>query len=183
MTLKSSGADVLITFATPKFAVQTVKKVSEIGWKPLHVVTSVSSSVGAVLTPAGFENAQGLVSATYLKDVLDPALSQDAGMTRFLSFLEKYMPGVDKTNSLLILGYSKAEALAHVLREAGDNLTRENIMKQAKSLHDVKSDVLLEGITLNTTPANYAPVDEMRMIRFKGDRWELFGDLQKGISR
>ena len=104
-------------------------------------------------------------------------------MTRFLSFLEKYMPGVDKTDSLLILGYSKAEALAHVLREAGDNLTRENIMKQAKSLHDVKSDVLLEGITLNTTPANYAPVDEMRMIRFKGDRWELFGDLQKCISR
>jgi branched-chain amino acid transport system substrate-binding protein len=183
VTLKSSGADVLVTFATPKFAVQTIKKVSEIGWKPLHIVTSVSSSVGAVLAPAGFENAQGLVSATYLKDVLDPNLSQDPGMTRFLSFLQTYMPGVDKTDSLLILGYSKAEALAHVLREAGDDLTRENIMKLAASLHGVKSDVLLDGITLNTTPDNYSPIDEMRMMRFKGERWELFGDLQKGIRR
>jgi branched-chain amino acid transport system substrate-binding protein len=183
VTLKSSGADVLVTFATPKFAVQTVKKVSEMRWNPLHIITSVSSSVGAVLTPAGFENAQGLISATYLKDVLDPSLSQDPGMTRFLSFMEQYMPGVDKTDSLLILGYSKAEALAHVLREAGDNLTRENIMKRAASLRGVKSDVLLEGITLNTTPDNYSPVDEMRMMRFKGERWELFGDLQKGIRR
>jgi branched-chain amino acid transport system substrate-binding protein len=156
VTLKSSGADVLVTLATPKFAVQTVKKVSEMGWKPLHIVTSVSSSVGAVLTPAGFENAQGLVSATYLKDVLDPTLSQDPGMTRFLAFMDKYMPGADKTDSLLILGYSKAEALAHVLREAGDNLTRENIMKQAANLHGVKVDALLEGITLNTTPDNYS---------------------------
>jgi branched-chain amino acid transport system substrate-binding protein len=183
ITLKSSGADVLVTFATPKFAVQTIKKVSETGWKPLHVVTSVSSSVGAVLAPAGFENAQGLVSATYLKDVLDPNLSQDPGMTRFLSFLQTYMPGMDKTDSLLILGYSKAEALAHVLREAGDNLTRDNILKLATSLHGVKSDVLLDGITLNTTPDNYSPIDQMRMMRFKGERWELFGDLQKGISR
>jgi branched-chain amino acid transport system substrate-binding protein len=183
VTLKSSGADVLVTLATPKFAVQTIKKVAEIGWKPLHIVTSVSSSVGAVLAPAGFENAQGLISATYLKDVLDPNLSQDPGMTRFLSFLEKYMPGVDKTDSLLFLGYSKAEALAHVLREAGDDLTRENIMKLAASLHGVKSDVLLDGITLNTTPDNYSPIDEMRMMRFKGERWELFGDLQKGIRR
>ena len=183
VTLKSSGADVLVTLATPKFAVQTIKKVAEIGWKPLHIVTSVSSSVGAVLAPAGFENAQVLISATYLKDVLDPNLSQDPGMTRFLSFLEKYMPGVDKTDSLLFLGYSKAEALAHVLREAGDDLTRENIMKHAASLHGVKSDVLLDGITLNTTPDNYSPIDEMRMMRFKGERWELFGDLQKGIRR
>jgi branched-chain amino acid transport system substrate-binding protein len=183
ITLKSSGADVLVTFVTPKFGVQTIKKVSETGWKPLHIVTSVSSSVGAVMTPAGFENAQGLVSATYLKDVLDPQLSDDPGMTRFLSFLDKYMPGVDKTDSLLILGYSKAEALAHVLREAGDNLTRENIMKQAASLHDVKSDVLLNGVTLNTSPDNYSPVDEMRMMRFQGQHWELFGDLQKGIRR
>src|ERR1700741_962733 len=183
VTLKSSGADVLVTLATPKFAVQTIKKVAEIGWKPLHIVTSVSSSVGAVLAPAGFENAQGLISATYLKDVLDPNLSQDPGMTRFLSFLEKYMPGVDKTDSLLFLGYSKAEALAHVLREAGDDLTRQNIMKLAASLHGVKSDVLLDGITLNTTPDNYSPIDEMRMMRFKGERWELFGDLQKGIRR
>jgi ABC-type branched-subunit amino acid transport system substrate-binding protein len=183
VTLKSSGADVLVTFATPKFTVQTVKKVAEMRWKPLHIVTSVSSSVGAVLAPAGFESAQGLVSATYLKDVLDPALSQDAGMTRFLAFMEKYMPGVDKTDSLLTLGYSKAEALAHVLREAGDNPTRENIMKQAANLRGVKSDVLLEGITLNTTPDNYSPVDEMRMMRFKGERWELFGDLQKGVRR
>jgi branched-chain amino acid transport system substrate-binding protein len=181
VTLKSSGADVLVAFATPKFAVQTIKKVSEIGWKPLHIVTSVSSSVGAVLAPAGFENAQGLVSATYLKDVLDPNLSQDPGMNRFLSFLQTYMPGVDKTDSLLILGYSKAEALAHVLREAGDDLTRENIMKLGASLQGVKSDVLLDGITLNTTPDNYSP--EMRMMRFKGERWELFGDLQKGIRR
>jgi branched-chain amino acid transport system substrate-binding protein len=143
----------------------------------------VASSVGAVLAPAGFENAQGVVSATYLKDVLDPALAQDPGMTRFLSFLQKYMPGVDKTDSLLALGYSKAEALAHVLREAGDNLTRENVMKQATNLHNVKSDVLLQGITMNTTPESYSPIDEMRMMRFKGDRWELFGELQKGDRR
>jgi branched-chain amino acid transport system substrate-binding protein len=183
VTLKSSGADVLVTFATPKFAVQTVKKVAEIGWKPLHIVTSVSSSVGAVLKPAGFENAQGLISATYLKDVLDPALSQDPGMKNFLSLLDKYMPGVDKTDSLLVLGYSKAEALAHVLQAAGDNLTRENIMKQAASLHDVKCDVFLNGILMNTTPDNYSPIDQMRMMRFAGDHWEPFGDLQNGIRR
>jgi branched-chain amino acid transport system substrate-binding protein len=183
VNLKSSGADVLVTFATPKFAVQAIKRVSEIGWQPLHIVTSVASSVGAVLAPAGFENAQGVVSATYLKDVLDPALAQDPGMTRFLSFLQKYMPGVDKTDSLLALGYSKAEALAHVLREVGDNLTRENVMKQATNLHNVKSDVLLQGITMNTTPESYSPIDEMRMMRFKGDRWELFGELQKGDRR
>ena len=183
ITLKSSGADVLVTFATPKFAVQTIKKVAESGWKPLHIITSVSSSMGAVVAPAGFENAQGIVSATYLKDVLDPTLSQDPGMTKFLSFLERYMPGVDKTDSLLVLGYSKAEALVHVLTQAGDNLTRENIMKQAASLRGVKSDVLLDGITLNTSPDNYSPIDQMRMMRFKGDHWELFGYLQSGMRR
>jgi branched-chain amino acid transport system substrate-binding protein len=183
ITLKSSGADVLVTFATPKFTVQTIRKVSESGWKPLHIVTSVSSSMGAVVAPAGFENAQGIVSATYLKDVLDPTLSQDPGMTRFLLFLEKYMPGVDKTDSLLVLGYSKAEALVQVLTQAGDNLTRENIMKQAANLRGVKSDVLLDGITLNTSPDNYSPIDQMRMMRFKGEHWELFGDLRSGIRR
>src|SRR5258708_28075157 len=115
-------------------------------WKPLHIVTSVSSSVGAVLTPAGFENAQGLVSATYLKDVLDPTLSQDPGMTSFLSFMEKYMPVVDKTDSLLVLGYSKEQALPHLLRAAADNLTRENIMKHPTNLRVFKSNLLLSTV-------------------------------------
>jgi branched-chain amino acid transport system substrate-binding protein len=180
VTLKSSGANVLVTLATPKFAVQSIKRTAELGWKPLHVVTSVASSIGAVITPAGFDNAQDLVSATYIKDVLDPALAQDPGMTRFLVFLDKYMPGMDKTDSLLTLGYTKAEALEYVLLQSGDDLTRENIMKRAANLHGVKSDVLLDGITMNTSPENYSPIDEMRLMRFKGGRWELFGELQRG---
>jgi branched-chain amino acid transport system substrate-binding protein len=183
VNLKSSGADVLMSFATPKFAAQSIRRVAELGWKPLHVVMSQSTSVGAVLSPAGIDNAQNLVSATYFKDVTDPQWKEDPRMKRYLAFLEKYMPGVDKTDSILMLGYGKAQTLQRVLRECGDDLTRENVMKRAASLQGVESDVLLPGIKINTSPTNYSPIDELHMMQFRGDRWVLFGELLQGGRR
>jgi branched-chain amino acid transport system substrate-binding protein len=183
VNLRSSGADVLLTFATPKFATQSIKRVAELGWKPLHIVSSVSSSVGAVVVPAGVENAQGLVSATYFKDALDPQWKDDPAMKRYLAFFEKYLPGVNTADTVGSWGYNKAQALEHVLRQSGNDLTRLNIMKQAANMRNVECDVLLPGITMNTTPENFSPIDEMRLMRFKGERWELFGELQHGLRR
>ena len=183
VNLRSSGATVLVSFATPKFAAQSIRRVAELGWKPLHIVMSQSTSIGAVLSPAGIDNSQNLVSATYFKDVTDPQWKDDVGMKRYLAFLDKYMPGVDKTDSILMLGYGKAQTLEHVLRESGDNLTRENLMKQAASLQGIESDVLLPGITINTSPTNYSPIDQLYMMQFRGDRWVLFGELMQGGRR
>jgi branched-chain amino acid transport system substrate-binding protein len=183
VNLRSSGADVLLTFATPKFATQSIKRVAELGWKPLHVVSSVASSVGAVIAPAGFANAQGIVSATYFKDVLDPQWKDDPAMQRYLAFFNKYLPGVNTADTVGSWGYNKAQALEHVLRQSGNDLTRENIMRQAANMRDVECDILLPGITMSTTPDNFSPIDEMQLMRFNGERWQLFGELQRGIRR
>jgi branched-chain amino acid transport system substrate-binding protein len=178
--LKASGADVFISITTPKFAAQAIKKLAEIEWKPLHIVSNVSASVGSVIKPAGFENAQGILSAAYAKDGADPQWDTDPGMKKFLAFLEKYEPDGNKLDGSVVYGYGVAQTLVKVLQMCGDNLTRENVMKQAASLKDFAPDTLLPGVKIDTAPADFAPIKQLQMMRFKGEKWDLFGDIISG---
>ncbi len=178
--MKSANVDVIVNFATPKFAAQAIKKIAEIGWKPMHVMTSVSISVASVMKPAGLENGQGIVSATYLKDATDAQWKDDPGIRRFDQFLTKYYPRGNQADVLVLTGYSAAQSLVHVLKACGDNLTRENVMKQAASLKDVELDGLLPGIKMNTSANDFGPIQDLQLIRFKGESWERFGDVISG---
>jgi ABC-type branched-subunit amino acid transport system substrate-binding protein len=178
--LKSTGADIFFDVATPKFAAQAIKKVAEIEWKPLHILNNVSASVGSVIKPAGYENSQGIISAAYLKDVSDPQWDNDAGMKEFLNFLAKDFPEGNKLDGSVIVGFAVAQTMAQVLKQCGDNLTRENIMKQAASLKDFRTEVLLPGIKINTSPTSFAPISQLQLMMFKGERWVLFGDIISG---
>ncbi|MFT6672915.1 MAG: branched-chain amino acid transport system substrate-binding protein, partial [Afipia broomeae] len=152
--LKASGADVFVSFTTPKFAAQAIKKVAELGWKPMYIQSNVGASVGSVLKPAGFENAQGILSAAYAKDGADPQWDNDEGMKKFYAFLAKYAPDMNKADGSVVYGYGQAQTLVQVLKQAGDNLTRENIMKQAANLKDFVPDTLLPGVKINTSPTD-----------------------------
>jgi branched-chain amino acid transport system substrate-binding protein len=178
--LKASGADVLISITTPKFAAQTLKKMAEIDWKALQIVANVSTSVGAVMKPAGFENGQGVLSAHYAKDAGDAQWKDDPGMKKFLAFLDKHYPDADRTNSQVIYGYGAAQTLTKILEMCGDDLTRANIMKQAANLKDFTPDTLLPGIKMNTSATDFAPIEQLQMMRFKGEKWEMFGDVITG---
>src|SRR6202789_4343650 len=178
--LKASGADVFVSITTPKFAAQAIKKLAEIEWKPLHIVANVSASLGGVMKPAGFENAQGILSAAYAKDGADPQWDNDPGMKKFYAFLEKYYPEGNKLDGSVVYGYGAAQTMVKVLEMCGDNLTRENIMKQAASLKDFTPDILLPGIKINTAATNFAPIEQLQMMRFKGEKWDLFGDIISG---
>jgi ABC-type branched-subunit amino acid transport system substrate-binding protein len=175
--LKSTGADVFVDIATPKFAAQAIKKVGEIEWKPLHFLNNVSASVGSVLKPAGFENAQDIISAAYIKDASDPQWNDDPGMKEFYAFLTKDFPEGDKLDQSTGVGYGVSQTLVQVLKQCGDNLTRENVMKQAANLKDFRTEVLLPGIKINTGPDDFAPISQLQLMRFKGERWNLFGDI------
>jgi branched-chain amino acid transport system substrate-binding protein len=175
--IKSMNPDVVVSFVTPKFAAQTIKKIGELGWKPLHLVTNVSVSVGAVMQPAGFAAAQGVLSADYRKDGADAQWKDDAGMKKWSAFLDKYMPGADRSDNSLIYGYGVAQTMVKVLQMCGDDLTRANVMKQAASLKDFTPDTLLPGIKIDTSATDFAPIAQLRMMRFKGETWELFGDI------
>ena len=177
INLKASGADIFFNVTTPKFAAQAIKKAAEIGWKPVHILNQVSSSVGSVLKPAGFDNAKGVLSTGYLKDATDPQWKDDAGMKNFFAFMEKYFPEGDKTNSLTAYGYSVGQTMVQVLKQCGDTLTRENVMKQAASLKDFVPDTLIPGITVNTSSTDFAPIEQLKMWRFKSGQWELFGPI------
>jgi len=178
--LKSTDADVFFNVSTPKFAAQAIKKMAEIGWKPLHLLNNVSASVGSVIKPAGFENSQGIISAAYLKDASDPQWDNDPGMKQFYDFLAKDFPEGNKLDGSVVVGYGVAQTLVEVLKKCGDNLTRENIMKQAASLKDFRTEVLLPGVMINTSPTDFAPISQLQLMRFKGDKWELFGDVISG---
>jgi ABC-type branched-subunit amino acid transport system substrate-binding protein len=178
--LKSTGADVFFDIATPKFAAQAIKKVAEIDWKPLHFLNNVSASVGSVIKPAGYENAQAIISAAYLKDVSDPQWDSDPGMKQLLDFLAKDFPDGNKLDASVVVGYGVAQTLVQVLKQCGDDLTRENIMKQAASLKDFRTDVLLPGIKINTSATHFAPISQLQLMQFKGERWVLFGDIVSG---
>jgi len=175
--LKASGADVFVNITTPKFAAQAIKKNAEIGWKPVHFLNNVSASVGAVMKPAGFENSQGIISSAYLKDATDPQWKDDAGMKAWNEFLDKYFPDANRADGGVVFGYNVAQGLVQVLKQCGDDLTRANVMKQAASLKDVQLQMLLPGIKVNTSPTDFAPISQVRLQRFKGDTWELFGEI------
>ncbi len=178
--MKASGADVFFNVTTPKFAAQAIKKAAEIGWKPVHVLNQVSSSVGAVLKPAGIENSVGILTTGYLKDQTDPQWKDDAGFKAFMAFMDKYYPEGDKTSSFTGYGYSVAQTLVQMLKQCGDDLTRENVMKQAASLKDLKLDMLLPGITINTSPTDFYPIEQIQMMKFDGTKWETFGPILSG---
>jgi branched-chain amino acid transport system substrate-binding protein len=175
--LKAANVDVVISITTPKFAAQTIKKIAELTWKPLQIVVNVASSVGAVMKPAGLEASQDVLSANYGKDPQDPQWKDDPGMKKWAAFLDKYMPGANKTDANLVYGYGVAQTMVKVLQMCGDNLTRENVMKQAASLKDFETDTALPGVKINTSATDYAPISQLQMQRFKGDKWELFGDI------
>jgi branched-chain amino acid transport system substrate-binding protein len=180
VALKSKGADVFMSFTTPKFGAQSIKKVAELQWKPMFILNNVAASVGSVIKPAGFDNAQDVISAAYSKDPTDPQFKDDPGIKNFDAFLQKYFPDANRSDGSVIYGYNSAQTMALVLKAAGDNLTRENIMKQAASLKKVQLDGLLQGITLDTSPTDFAPIEQLQLMRFKGERWELFGDIISG---
>ena len=175
--LKASGADVFFNFATPKFAAQAIKKMGEVDWKPLHFLNNVSASIGAVIKPAGIEHAQGIISAAFMKDVTDARWKDDPGVKKFDEFLKQYMPEGDRKDAYVMYGYNTAQTMAAVLKNAGDNLTRENVMKQAANMKDVDVDGLLAGVRINTTPTSYSPVSQLQLMRIKGEAWELFGPV------
>jgi branched-chain amino acid transport system substrate-binding protein len=175
--LKSTNADVFVNISTPKFAAQAIKKTAEIGWKPLHFLNNVSVSIGSVITPAGPENAQGIISSNYLKDPTDPQWKNDAGMKAWNEFLDKYFPEANRTDASVVYAYTVAQGIVHVLKACGDNLTRENVMKQAASIKDLELGGLLPGIKANTSATDFAPLAQLQLMRFKGETWERFGDI------
>jgi branched-chain amino acid transport system substrate-binding protein len=175
--LKATGADVFISITTPKFAAQAIKKLAEIDWHPMHIVSNVSASVGGVIKPAGFENSQGILSAAYAKDGADPQWDNDPGMKKFLDFLAKYYPDGNKLDGSVVYGYGAAQTLVKVLQMCGDDLTRANVMKQAASLKDFEPDTLLPGVKINTSATDFAPIKQLQMMRFKGEKWDLFGPI------
>jgi ABC-type branched-subunit amino acid transport system substrate-binding protein len=173
--MKSLNADVFVDITGPKFAAQAIRKAGEIGWKPLHFLNNVSTSIGAVIRPAGIENAQDIISVSYLMDALDPQWNDDPGMKAFDEFLTKDFPEGNRADSLVMSGFNSAQTLVQVIKQCGDNLTRENVMKQAANLKDFRTTNLLPAITINTSPIDFAPIKQVQLRRFKGDRWELFG--------
>jgi len=178
--LKSTGADVFFNVTTPKFAAQAIKKVNEIDWKVLHLLNNVSASIGSVMKPAGFDNSQGIISSNYLKDTSDPQWVNDAGMKAFDEFLTKYFPEGNRVDGSVMYGYTVAQGLVYVLKNCGDNLTRENIMKQAASINNLELGGLLPGVKVQTSATDFAPISQLQLMKFKGEKWDLFGDIISG---
>jgi branched-chain amino acid transport system substrate-binding protein len=178
--LKAAGADVFANFSTPKFAAQAIKKIAELGWKPLQIVANVSASVGSVIKPAGFENAQEIISAQYTKDGADPLWKDDPEIKQFVAFMDKWFPEGNKADYLALSGYALAETMVRVLQQCGDDLTRANVMKQASNLKDFEPAGLLPGIKINTSATDFYPIEQLQMMRFKGENWELFGPIING---
>jgi branched-chain amino acid transport system substrate-binding protein len=180
VSLQGVGADTLVVAATPKFAAQAIRKVYDIGWKPLFFMTNVAISVGAVITPAGPEKAIGMISGAYLKDPVDPMWKDDAGMKQWRDFMAKYYPEGDITDANNAYGYGVAATLVQVLKQCGDDLSRENVMKQAANLKGFELPTVLPGIKVNTSPTNYYPMQQMQLQSWDGKSWRLFGDIITG---
>jgi branched-chain amino acid transport system substrate-binding protein len=176
VTLKASGADIFVNIATPKFAALAIRKVYDIGWKPVHYLNNVGLSVGSVLTPAGLEKSVGLITTAYLKDATDAQWANDPGMKDFLAFMKKYYPEGDIADSSNVYGYSAAQVMVQVLKQCGDNLTRENVMKQAANLKDFQLGLGRPGVKINTSPTDFQPFKAMQLQRFDGKQWVGFGD-------
>jgi branched-chain amino acid transport system substrate-binding protein len=177
VNLKASGADVFFDVAIPKFAAQAIRKAAEIGWKPTHFLNNVSSSISSAIKPAGFDNAQGIISSAWIKDPTDPQWKDDPEIKAWNAFLDKYWPEAPRTDANVIYGYAVAQTVVHVLKNCGDDLTRANVMKQAASMHDYTVAGLLPGVKINTSASDFAPVSQLQLMRLKGDTWERFGDV------
>jgi branched-chain amino acid transport system substrate-binding protein len=180
LSLKASGADIFFDATTPKFAAQAIKKMAEIGWKPVHILNQVSANIASVFKPAGLENSKGILSTGYLKDLTDPQWKDDPGMKNFFAFMDKYFPDGDKTNPNIAYGYTVTQTMVQVLKQCGDNLTRENVMKQAANLKDLELELLLPGIKVNTSPTDFYPIKQNQMVKFNGERGEYFGPIMTG---
>src|SRR6266403_1466268 len=175
--LKSTGCNALIAAIFPPFAVQAIRKVHDLGWKPMFFMNNVSASVSVILQPAGLESSVGLLSSAFAKDPLDPAFENDPGMKDWRAWMSKYLPGEDVRRPSFVLGYNSAATMVQVLKQAGSDLSRENIMRQATNLRDLELPMLLPGIKVNTSPTDYYPVQQLQLVRFDGKRWVRFGDL------
>jgi branched-chain amino acid transport system substrate-binding protein len=180
VSLQGSGADTLLVAATPKFAAQAIRKVYDIGWKPLFLLTNVATSVGAVITPAGPEKAVGVISASYGKDPVDPTWKDDPGLKKWRDFMAKYYPEGDVSDASNVYGYGAAATLVQVLKQCGDDLSRENVMKQAANLKDFELPTTLPGIKINTSPTQFYPIRQMQLESWDGKSWKLFGDVISG---
>ena len=178
--LKASGADVFFTISNGKFTSQSIRKSAELGWKPVTFLPIGSSSIAGILKPAGVERATGAITAAYAKNPSDPQWADDPGMKEYFAFMKQYMPNADPLDSLNASGFNAGRLMAHILRACGDNLTRENVMKQALSLKDFSTPLFLPGVTASTSPTDYAPFQQLRLSRFDGTSWVPFGDV---ISR
>ena len=181
--MKASNPDVMVYFTTPKFGAQALKKVGELAWKPTQIIANVSASTASVMKPAGFDNAQGVISASYAKDASDPQWKDDAGMKDFDALLAKYLPDDNRIDSSLMTGYNMALTMVEVLKKSGDNLTRANIMKQAADIKNLELSGLLPGIKINTGPADFAPINQLQMMRFDNGRWQRFGEVISDASK
>jgi branched-chain amino acid transport system substrate-binding protein len=175
--LKDSGADTFFNITTPKFAAQAIRAAYDTGWKPLHFLNNVSAAIGSVLKPAGFDKSQGLITTVYMMDWSSPLWKDNPAMKKWSEWMDKYMPGADKTNGNYIFAYNVAYTMEQVLKQAGDNLTRANVMKQAANLKHLKVPLLLPGITVDTSPTDYAPIQCEQLAKFDGDAWVAFGDV------
>jgi branched-chain amino acid transport system substrate-binding protein len=180
--LKDSGANTLIVAATPRYAVQAIRKVRDLNWKPAFFLTNVSTSAAVVMIPAGAENGVGIITAGYLKDPTDPAWANDVGMNEWRDFMGKYMPGTSLSDTGTVVGYGASRTLLRVLRQCEGDFSRPSVMRQAESLHQVEDPVLLPGITLNTSPTDHRPIKAMQLMRWTGRTWERFGSLIEGTG-
>src|SRR5882762_2229597 len=180
VALHDSGADIFFSWAAPKGSAQAIRKVGELGWKPKFFLANTATSIASVLKPAGLEFSKGIISTAYYKDPTDPTWNDDPGVKKWREFMDKYYPDGDKTNANNAYAYLESEAMVQVLEQCGDNLTRENVMKQAASLKDFHSELMLPGIKVNTSPDDYFPIEQMQLMKFNGEAWELFGDVITG---
>jgi ABC-type branched-subunit amino acid transport system substrate-binding protein len=180
VALHDSGADIFFTWAAPKGAAQAIKKVYELNWRPKFFLANVSTSVASVMKVAGLDASKDIISSAYLKDPTDPSWKDDAEVKEWKAFMDKWYPEGDKTNSNNVYAYAVAQTLVEVLKQCGDNLTRENVMKQAASLKDYSPKMLLPGIKINTAPDDFYPIEQMQLMRFDGEAWRLFGDIITG---
>jgi branched-chain amino acid transport system substrate-binding protein len=175
--LQQSGADVFFNITTPKFAAQAIRKAYDIGWKPLHFLNNVSTSVASVLTPAGLDKSLGLISTAYIKDPTDKQWANDPAIEKWRAFMKKYYPDGSLIDNSNVYGYTVATTLHQVLKQAGNDLTRENVMRQAASMKGFKVDTLLPGVTISTGAKDYAPIQSVQLMRFNGKQWERFGQI------
>jgi branched-chain amino acid transport system substrate-binding protein len=180
VTLQGSGADLMLIAATPKFGAQAIRKTFDLGWTPVRIISNVSSSINAALKPAGLEKSKGLITATYGKDPNDPRWKDDPGLKEWKDFTTKYMSATEFTDLNAVYGFGAAATMVQVLKQCGNDLSRENIMKEAASLKNLQGPMGLPGATINTSPDNYSPIRQMQLSKFNGESWELFGDILSG---